>query len=269
MPDKERLDVLLREKGICKSREKAKREIMAGNVYVAGQLKDKPGRQVPKDADITVKGRDQQYVSRGGKKLEGALDEFGIDVDGFKALDIGASTGGFTDCLLQNGARKVWALDVGKGQLDWNLRQDDRVTPIEGKNARYLKPEEIGTRVDLVTIDVSFISLELILPPAKKVLKPDGEMVTLVKPQFEAGPESVEKGGVVTDPDVHIEVLENVLRFARDNDLEVINCTYSQIQGKSSKNIEYLLYLSGSENEGNPPEFREVVNSAHDDFQTN
>ncbi len=269
MSDKERLDVLLREKEICKSREKAKREIMAGNVYVGGQLKDKPGRQVPKDADITVKGRDQRYVSRGGKKLEGALAEFEIDVEKFKVLDIGASTGGFTDCLLQNGARNVWALDVGKGQLDWNLRQDDRVTPIEDKNARYLKPEEIGTRVDLVTIDVSFISLELILPPAKKVLKQDGEMVTLVKPQFEAGPESVEKGGVVTDPDIHEEVLENVRGFAEDNGLKVMNCTHSQIQGKSSKNIEYLLYLSGAKNEGNPPEFREVVNSAHDDFQKN
>lgn len=269
MSDKERLDVLLRDREICKSREKAKREIMAGNVYVEGQLKDKPGTRVAKGADIDLKERKQKFVSRGGKKLEGALEEFGIDVDGFTALDIGASTGGFTDCLLQNGVRKVWALDVGKGQLDWNLRQDDRVTPIEDKNARYLKPGDIGTRVDLVTIDVSFISLELILPPAKKVLKPSGEMVTLVKPQFEAGPKSVEKGGVVTDPEVHEEVLENVRGFAEDNGLEVMNCTHSQIQGKSSKNIEYLLHLSESKNGGNPPEFREVVNSAHEDFQKN
>jgi len=267
MSDKERLDVLLRDRGICKSREKAKREIMAGNVYVDDQLKDKPGTRVAKGADIDLKGRKQKYASRGGKKLEGALEEFGIDVVDFTALDIGASTGGFTDCLLQNGAQKVWALDVGKGQLDWGLRQDERVTPVEDVNARYLEPDEIGTKVDLVTIDVSFISLELILPPAKKVLKPSGEMVTLVKPQFEAGPESVESGGVVTDPDVHVEVLENVHDYARDNGLEVIGCTYSRIQGKSSKNIEYLLHLSTNRKDLGPPQFREVVDSAHEDFK--
>lgn len=267
MSDKERLDVQLRDRGICKSREKAKREIMAGNVYVDNQLEDKPGTRVAQGADIELKGRKQKYVSRGGKKLEGALEEFGIDVDGFKALDIGASTGGFTDCLLQNGAKKVWALDVGKGQLDWGLRQDDRVIPMEDVNARYLEPEAVGAKVDLVTIDVSFISLELIFPRAKELLKQDGEIVALVKPQFEAGPESVESGGVVTDPDVHVEVLKNVRGFARDNDLEVMDCTYSQIQGKSSKNIEYLLYLSRTKNGANPPEFWKVVNSAHDDFQ--
>jgi len=269
MSDKERLDVLLRDRGICKSREKAKREIMAGNVYVDDQLEDKPGTRVAKGAEINLKGRKQKYVSRGGKKLEGGLEKFGIDVEGFNALDIGASTGGFTDCLLQNGARKVWALDVGKGQLDWSLRQDERVTPMEDVNARYLEPEQVGTKVDLVTIDVSFISLELILPRAKDLLKPDGEMVVLVKPQFEAGPESVESGGVVTDQDVHVEVLENVLGFARDNDLEVMNCTYSQIQGKSSKNIEYLLHLSAQRKDVSPPKFGEVVQSAHDDFQMN
>ena len=269
MSDKERLDVLLRDREICKSREKAKREIMAGNVYVDGQLEDKPGTRVAKGADIDLRGRKQKYVSRGGKKLEGALEEFDVEVDGFTALDIGASTGGFTDCLLQNGARKVWALDVGKGQLDWGLRQDERVIPMEDVNARYLEPEEIGTKVDLVTIDVSFISLELILPPAKNVLKPNGKMVSLVKPQFEAGPESVESGGVVTDPDVHVEVLENVNGFARDNDLAVVGCTYSRIQGKSSKNIEYLLHLSKTKDGIDPAVFREVVTSAHEDFQSN
>ncbi|MCF7890625.1 TlyA family RNA methyltransferase [Candidatus Bipolaricaulota bacterium] len=266
MPEKERLDLLLTERGLCKSREKAKREIMAGNVYVSGQLKDKPGKKFPTDSEITVKRNKKRYASRGGKKLEAALEDFDLDVTGYKVLDIGASTGGFTDCLLRKGAERVWALDVGKGQLDWNLRQDDRVTPIEGKNARYLKPTEIGADLDLVTIDVSFISLELILPNAKELLLPNGKIIALVKPQFEAGPEKVEKGGVVTDPETHKEVLIKVAEFAGSEDLSVENCTYSPIQGKSSSNIEYFFLLSQSGDGLSNEEITGVVNSAHDHF---
>lgn len=266
MSEKERLDLLLTERGLCKSREKAKREIMAGNVYVAGQLRDKPGKRVPTDSEITVERDEKRYVSRGGKKLEAALEDFDVDVTGYKVLDIGASTGGFTDCLLRKNAEKVWALDVGKGQLDWNLRQDDRVKPIEGKNARYLKPEEIGTELDLVTIDVSFISLELIIPNAKKLLLPDGKIISLVKPQFEAGPEKVEKGGVVSDPETHKEVLLKIAEFTDSENLSVEGCTYSPIQGKSSSNIEYFFLLSPSGNGLNSEEITGVVNSAHDHF---
>ena len=266
MSEKERLDVLLAERGLCKSREKAKREIMAGNVYVAGQLRDKPGKRIPTDSEITVKREKKRYVSRGGKKLEAALDEFDLNVEGFKVLDIGASTGGFTDCLVRKGAEKVWALDVGKGQLDWSLRQNERVTPIEGKNARYLKPDEIGAELDLVTIDVSFISLELIIPNAGKLLTPTGKILTLVKPQFEAGPEKVEKGGVVPDAETHREVLLEVKQFAASEGLPVSNCTYSPIQGKSSSNIEYFFLLEQSGDGLSEEEIAEVVDRAHDHF---
>lgn len=266
MADKERLDVLLRERGLCQSREKAKREIMAGNVYVSGQLRDKPGKQVSKDSEISLRKDEKRYVSRGGEKLEGALEKFNIDVGGLEVLDIGASTGGFTDCLLQNGAKKVWALDVGKGQLDWSLRQDKRVVPIEDKNARYLQRKEIGTSVDLVTIDVSFISLELILPNAKGVLKSDGEIVALVKPQFEAGPDKVEDGGVVTKPEVHLKVLGETREAAENLDLFLVNSTYSSIQGKSSENIEYFFHLARENENGSHFDLEQVVDSAHDNF---
>ena len=257
---------MLTERDFCKSREKAKREIMAGNVYVAGQLKDKPGKRVAIDSEIEVKRDKKRYVSRGGKKLETALEDFDLDVKGYRVLDIGASTGGFTDCLLRRSAEKVWSLDVGKGQLDWSLRQDERVTPIEGKNARYLKPGEIGTDFDLITIDVSFISLELIIPSASELLLPDGKLITLVKPQFEAGPEKVEDGGVVTDPEIHKEVLLNVADFAKRNEFFVTDCTYSPIQGKSSKNIEYFFLMSRSGARLEAEEISGVVDSAHDHF---
>ncbi len=266
MSEKERLDVLLTERGLCKSREKAKREIMAGNVYVAGQLKDKPGKKYSRNSEITVERDEKRYVSRGGKKLEAALEDFQLDVQGYEVLDIGASTGGFSDCMLRKGAKKVWALDVGKGQLDWSLRQDDRVTVIEGKNARYLKPEEIGTELDLVTIDVSFISLELIIPNAKELLLPDGKILALVKPQFEAGPEKVEDGGVVADPETHEEVLLKIADFAGSKGLSVENCTFSPIQGKSSSNIEYFFLLSRSGEGLNTNEITRVVDSAHEEF---
>lgn len=266
MVDKERLDLLLTERGLCKSREKAKREIMAGNVYVSGQLKDKPGKKFPKNADISLKRDKKRYVSRGGRKLEHSLQEFDLDVKGYKVVDIGASTGGFTDCLLDNGAKEIWAVDVGKGQLDWNLRQDKRVQPIEGKNARYLQPEEIGTPVDLVTIDVSFISLKLILPRAKDLLTEDGKIICLVKPQFEAGPNHVENGGVVTDPEVHRDVLVEIAEYAKKEGMAVADCTYSPIQGKSSKNIEYFFYLAGSGNSLNTKELVDVIDAAHGYF---
>ena len=257
---------MLTERDFCRSREKAKREIMAGNVYVAGQLKDKPGKRVAVDSEIEVKRDKKRYVSRGGKKLETALEDFGLDVKGYRVLDIGASTGGFTDCLLRRGAKKVWSLDVGKRQLDWSLRQDERVTPVEGKNARYLEPGEIGTDFDLTTIDVSFISLELIIPSASKLLLPDGKLITLVKPQFEAGPEKVEDGGVVTDPEIHKEVLLQVADFAKGNEFFVSDCTYSPIQGKSSKNIEYFFLMSRSGDGLEPEEIFGVVDSAHEHF---
>jgi len=266
MADKERLDVLLTERELCKSREKAKREIMAGNVFVSGQLRDKPGKRVPVDAEITLERDEERYASRGGKKLESALEKFDLNVKGWKVVDIGASTGGFTDCLLREGAQKVWALDVGKGQLDWNLRQDERVEPMEGKNARYLKPEEIGSSVELVTIDVSFISLELILPNANKLLTPDGKIICLVKPQFEAGPELVEQGGVVTDPAVHRDVLQNVISYGKKTGLVATASTYSPIQGKTGKNIEYFLLFSRSGSELESDDVLQVVESAHGDF---
>ncbi len=266
MANKERLDVLVNERGLCKSREKAKREIMAGNVFVSGQLKDKPGKKYPADSEITLERDEKRFVSRGGKKLEGALEEFDLDVSGWKAVDIGASTGGFTDCLLRHGAEKVWSLDVGKGQLDWNLRKDERVEVIEGKNARHLKPEEIGTPVELVTIDVSFISLELILPNANNLLTPEGKIISLVKPQFEAGPELVEKGGVVTDPEVHRDVLNETVKYGENSDLIPSGCTYSPIQGKSGKNIEYFLFFTHSGERMKRREINRVVESAHKDF---
>lgn len=266
MTDKERLDLLLTERGLCKSREKAKREIMAGNVFVSGQLKDKPGKKVPRDSDISLKRDKPRYVSRGGKKLERALEEFEVDPADMKVVDIGASTGGFTDCLLATGAEKVWALDVGKGQLDWNLRQDERVKTIEGKNARYLQPEEIGATVDLVTIDVSFISLELILPNARDLLTPEGKIICLVKPQFEAGPDRVENGGVVTDPEVHHDVLVQTVEAAENEGMAVAGCTYSPIQGKSSKNIEYFLYLTRAGSSIDRTRLREVVTAAQNYF---
>lgn len=266
MVDKERLDLLLTERGLTKSREKAQREIMAGNVYVSGQLKDKSGKKFPKDADISLKRDKERYVSRGGRKLDHALQEFDLDVEGCKVVDIGASTGGFTDCLLDNGAEEIWAIDVGKGQLDWGLRQDERVQPIEGKNARYLQPEEIGNPVDLVTIDVSFISLKLILPRAKDLLTEDGKIICLVKPQFEAGPDRVENGGVVTDPEIHRDILVEIAGFAEKEGMTVTDCTYSPIRGKSSKNIEYFLYLTGSGSSLKTKELVNVVEAAHGYF---
>lgn len=217
---KRRLDVLLVERGLAESRTQAQRLIRAGLVRVAGQVADKPGTQVATNAAITLQAR-PRFVSRGGEKLEAALVRFGLDVRGWVAADVGASTGGFTDCLLQHGARRVYAIDVGYGQLDWRLRNDPRVVVMERTNARYL--ESLPEPVDLVTVDVSFISLGLILPMAVRWLKPGGRVVALIKPQFEAGRREVGKGGVVRDPQVHRRVLERVLDIAAGLDLSLIH----------------------------------------------
>ena len=223
---KKRLDVLLCERGMMESRQKAQAVIMAGQVYVAGQKVDKAGAQTEETAEIEVRGKTLAYVSRGGLKLEKAMQSFPIVLSGAICGDIGASTGGFTDCMLQNGAAKVYAVDVGYGQLAWSLRSDERVVCMERTNARYLTHEQIPDELDFASIDVSFISLRLILPAVRGLLKPDGHVVCLVKPQFEAGKEKVGKKGVVRDPKVHLEVLDQFLVNARDADFAVKDMTF-------------------------------------------
>ena len=240
---KKRLDVLLVERGLVDSRQKAQAVIMAGEVFVDGQKVNKAGSPTSEESSIEVRGNTLRYVSRGGLKLEKAMAEFPIDLHGKIAADIGASTGGFTDCMLQNGATHVFAVDVGYGQLAWSLRSDDRVTCLERTNARYLTTEQIPQLLDFASIDVSFISLKLILPALRALMSPAGEVVCLVKPQFEAGKEFVGKKGVVRDPAVHLAVLEQFLHHAEDADFSVKGLTYSPIRGPEG-NIEYLGYLS-------------------------
>ena len=240
---KKRLDVLLVERRLADSREKAKAVIMTGNVFVNGQREDKAGTTFDEEkAQIEIKGHTMKYVSRGGYKLEKAIDVFGVDVRDKVCMDIGSSTGGFTDCMLQNGAVKVFAVDVGRGQLDWKLRQDERVISMEKTNIRYVKPEYIGETVAFSSVDVSFISLGLVLPAARELLTADGRMVCLIKPQFEAGREKVGKKGVVRDPAVHIEVIEKVIGIADQLHFKVLGLDYSPIKGPEG-NIEYLIYL--------------------------
>ena len=239
---KERLDVLLVKNGLAPSREKAKIMIMEGNVFVAGQREDKAGSTFPEDVQIEVRGSSLKYVSRGGLKLEKALASFPIDLDGCICMDIGASTGGFTDCMLQNGAVKVYAIDVGYGQLAWKLRSDERVVCMEKTNFRYVTDEQIKELVDFASVDVSFISLSKILPVAYPLLKEKGEMACLIKPQFEAGREKVGKKGVVRDPKVHEEVIQNVFGFASDAGFAICGLEYSPVRGPEG-NIEYLMYL--------------------------
>lgn len=241
---KERLDVLLVSRGLCESREKAKVLIMAGDVYVNGQKEDKAGSTFdPEKSDIEVRGKTLPYVSRGGLKLEKALKVFPIDLKGKTCMDIGASTGGFTDCMLQNGAAKVYSIDVGHGQLAWSLRNDDRVVCMEKTNFRYMTPEDLPESPDFASCDVSFISLTKILGPAYELLKEGGEMVCLIKPQFEAGRDKVGKKGVVRDFKVHEEVIESVVSFAKSVDFTILALDFSPIRGPEG-NIEYLLYLS-------------------------
>lgn len=239
---KDRLDVILTAKGLFPSREKAKASVMAGLIYVDGQRVDKPGTQVDETAEITVKEALCPYVSRGGLKLEKALETFGFSLRDAVAVDIGASTGGFTDCMLQKGARKVFAIDVGYGQLDWKLRNDPRVVNMEKINVRYLDTDTVDKDVDFISIDVSFISLRLVFPVAEKLLSEEGSLVCLVKPQFEAGRSQVGKKGIVRDAAVHREVIRNVMEYGRANGLYSHGLTFSPVTGTKG-NIEYLLYM--------------------------
>lgn len=233
------------------SREKAKASVMAGLVYVDGQRVDKPGTSVDTEAEITVKEALCPYVSRGGLKLEKALELYGFSLENATAVDIGASTGGFTDCMLQKGAKKVFAIDVGYGQLDWKLRNDPRVVNMEKTNVRYLDTDTVDSDVDFISIDVSFISLKLIFPVAAKLLADDGSLVCLVKPQFEAGRSQVGKKGIVRDVSVHKEVIENVIGYGKDNGLYSHGLTYSPVTGTKG-NIEYLLYMKKTPAETEP-----------------
>mgnify|MGYP000590366913 FL=1 len=244
--EKERLDVLLVQQGLANSRELAKAYIMAGNVYVDGQKEDKAGTKVAVTAKLEVKGNQMKYVSRGGYKLEKAMDVFGIRLNGKICLDIGASTGGFTDCMLQNGASKVYAIDVGYGQFAWKLRNDERVVCLEKTNVRYVTHEQVPDEGDFASIDVSFISLTKVLPAVLGVLGEKGQLVCLIKPQFEAGREKVGKKGVVRDSSVHREVIEMIVEYARTQSLGILGLDFSPIKGPEG-NIEYLIYLDKSQ----------------------
>ena len=264
---KERLDVLLVSKGFFDSREKAKRAIMAGLVFIGQERYDKAGTMVPEDADIHVKGDTCPYVSRGGLKLEKSIKTWNLDLEGAVCMDIGSSTGGFTDCMLQNGASKVYALDVGTNQLAYSLRVDPRVVVMEKTNIRDLDTDSFE-KLDFISIDVSFISLNLVLPVASRLLKEGGQMVALVKPQFEAGREKVGKGGIVRDKSVHREVVENVVKYAENADLRPCGLSYSPITGAKG-NIEYLLYMKKSSDEDvllKEADIRNIVESSHSEL---
>lgn len=242
---KERLDILLVKRNLAESREKAKAIIMSGNVFVDGQREDKAGTAFPADAAIEVRGHALPYVSRGGLKLEKAMHRFDVSVKDKVCTDVGASTGGFTDCMLQNGARKVYAIDVGRGQLAWKLRQDERVICMEKTNIRYVTPEDLGESVDFSSIDVSFISLTKVLGPIREYLREEGQVVALIKPQFEAGREKVGKKGVVRERKTHVEVIDMVKEYAMSIGFDVLNLEFSPIRGPEG-NIEYLIHLEKS-----------------------
>lgn len=262
MSNKTRLDVLLTERGLQESRQRAQATIMSGQVFVNDQRVDKPGTAVDQGAKIEIRGKTLRYVSRGGLKLEKAMAAFPIRLEGAVCADIGASTGGFTDCMLQNGAAKVYAVDVGYGQFAWKLRSDPRVVCMERTNARYLTPEQIPDELDFASIDVSFISLRLILPAVHGLLKENGQVACLIKPQFEAGREKVGKKGVVRDPAVHEEVLEQFLKNAKDSGFTVLGITYSPIQGPEG-NIEYLGFLQKGMLPETAFDLKKVVNESH------
>lgn len=262
---KKRLDILVTERGLAESREKAKTLIMAGQVYVDGQKADKPGDTFSEDAAVEVRGKGLPYVSRGGLKLEKAMREFGLQLQGCTCMDIGASTGGFTDCMLQNGAQRVYSVDVGYGQLAWSLRTDPRVVNLERTNARYLTREQVPEEIDFFSVDVSFISLTLILPAVRPLLAEHGQAMCLIKPQFEAGREKVGKKGVVRDKAVHEEVIEKIRSFALENGFSVLGLTFSPVKGPEG-NIEYLIYLERSEapSQGEQvPSAQQVVEESH------
>lgn len=263
---KRRLDVALTELGLAESRQKAQAVIMAGEVYVDGQKAVKAGTPVGEDAQIEVRGRALRYVSRGGLKLEKAMQLWPIRLEGRTCADIGASTGGFTDCMLQNGAVRVFAVDVGHGQLAWKLRQDDRVICMEKTNIRYLLPEMVPEKIDFASIDVSFISLTKVLLPVKALLSEEGQIVCLIKPQFEAGREKVGKKGVVREKSVHLEVIQTVIEYAVSTGFEVLNLEFSPIRGPEG-NIEYLLHLQnlpqGKPHSQPPIDAKAIVEKSH------
>lgn len=264
---KQRLDVMLVEQGFATSREKAKAIIMSGIVFVDGQREDKAGTTFDSEkVKLEVKGHTLKYVSRGGLKLEKAMDRFGVQLEGKVCMDVGASTGGFTDCMLQNGAVKVYSVDVGHGQLDWKLRNDERVVCMEKTNIRYVTPENIAEKPAFVSIDVSFISLTKVLGPVKELMTEDGELVCLIKPQFEAGREKVGKKGVVRDKSVHLEVIEMVMSYAESIGFKLLHLDYSPIKGPEG-NIEYLLHMTKNETvEAVALNAAEVVEESHRDL---
>ena len=259
---KKRLDVLMVEKGLVESRQKAQAIIMAGQVYSGEKRLDKAGMTLDEDTALEVRGQTLRYVSRSGLKLEKAMKHFPIDLKGKTAADIGASTGGFTDCMLQNGAAKVYAVDVGYGQLAWSLRSDERVVVLERTNARYLSHNEIPDVLDFASIDVSFISLKLILPALRQLMSEDGEVVALIKPQFEAGREKVGKKGVVRDPAVHLEVLEHFTQHATEAGFTVKGIDFSPIRGPEG-NIEYLGYMQAKPGEPEWGDLEDLVRRSH------
>lgn len=267
---KERLDVLLVNRKLADSREKAKAVIMAGQVFVNGMREDKAGSLFEDKADIVIKGDTLKYVSRGGLKLEKAMEQFGVELKEKICMDVGSSTGGFTDCMLQNGAVKVYAVDVGHGQLAWKLRQDERVVCMEKTNIRYVVPEDIADKIDFSSIDVSFISLTKVLLPVKNLLTPDGQICCLIKPQFEAGREKVGKKGVVREKSVHLEVIESVILYAVSIGFEPLHLDFSPIKGPEG-NIEYLLHLQNHPQDERyeklPFSPEDVVGKAHDTLQ--
>lgn len=263
MKIKKRLDVLLVEQGYADSRTKAQAIIMSGQVYVDGQKADKPGMSFDETLPIEVRGAACPYVSRGGLKLEKALRDFGVDPTGYVCSDSGASTGGFTDCLLQQGASKVYAIDVGYGQLDWKIRSDPRVVVMERTNVRYVTQEQLGEPLDLSVIDVSFISLKIVLPVVKTFLKPTGQVLCLIKPQFEAGKEKVGKKGVVRDPQTHKEVLDGFVALANELDFKILGLTFSPVKGPEG-NIEFLGHLTLDNKPGIQPDTAQVVAQAHE-----
>ena len=259
---KERLDVLLVRKGLAESREKAKAVIMAGEVFVDGQREDKAGQKFPEEVCIEIRGKKLKFVSRGGYKLDKAIAVFPIELKNLICMDVGSSTGGFTDCMLQNGARKVYAVDVGYGQFAWKLRCDERVVCMEKTNIRYVTPSDIADRLDFASVDVSFISLTKVLGPARELLKDNGEIICLIKPQFEAGREKVGKKGVVRDQAVHREVIEKVAEYAMELGFSIKNLEFSPIKGPEG-NIEYLIYMKKDE-EGSMAETVTIQNTVEE-----
>ena len=262
MKVKKRLDVLLTEQGYADTRSKAQAIIMSGQVYVNGQKADKPGVSYEETVELEVRGAVCPYVSRGGLKLEKALRDFGVKPEGYVCSDSGASTGGFTDCLLQQGAKKVFAIDVGYGQLDWKIRSDPRVVVMERTNIRYVTPDQLGEPLDLSVIDVSFISLKIVLPAIKELLNSTGQVLCLIKPQFEAGKEKVGKKGVVRDKETHKEVLDNFVALANELNFNILGLTFSPVKGPEG-NIEFLGHLSLDDVPGIQPDTAYVVDQAH------